>query len=278
MLRASLQYGQRRYDNYVQLPLTIQDPVVNDAAYRYKDLANRDRTKGMVSWAVDVTKQITITPNGGFLYDNYQTNVNFVPGSEFGLKKVNTWNAGADATWNATRDLAFFVSYNFEDGYRQVFENASPPLADVNTRDQNHTVIFGSKITIIPAKLFLDVNYTYAYSISEWNLGCTPAGCQYTPLATYPDVHNRMNRFDVQAKYNLDDWFLRSAGFAGKAYLKARVLWEKNTNNSWQSLQNQLGLLVLPTPAATQAYSVWMGTGNPNYNVVVGMVSLGVNW
>ena len=32
-----------------------------------KDLANRDRTKGMVSWAIDVTDMLSVTPNGGFL-------------------------------------------------------------------------------------------------------------------------------------------------------------------------------------------------------------------
>lgn len=277
MLRASLQYGQRRYDNYVTPSITIQDPVVNDPLYRMMYLADRDRTKGVFQWAVDVTREITVTPNAGFRYDDYQTNVTFVSGSEFGLKKDDSWNAGADATVNVTRDLAFFVSYNYEDGYRQVYENASPPQANVETHDRNHTVIFGSKITVIPAKLFLDANYTYTRSTSEWDLGCTPAGCQYTPLAVYPDVHNTMNRVDVQAKYMLDDLFMRNAGFAGKAYVKARVLWERNTNDSWQSLQNQFGYLVNPGNGTT-AYSIWMGTGNPNYDVVVGQLSFGVKW
>jgi hypothetical protein len=78
-------------------------------------------------------------------------------------------------------------------------------------------------------------------------------------------------------KYNLDDSFLHNAGFVGKAYVKARLLWEKNSNDSWQSLQNQAGWLVNPTNATT-AYSIWMGTGNPNYNVVLGQVSFGVQW
>jgi hypothetical protein len=59
--------------------------------------------------------------------------------------------------------------------------------------------------------------------------------------------------------------------------VKARVLWEKNTNDSWQSLQNQAGLLIFPTNATT-AYSIWMATGNPNYDVVLGQVSFGVTW
>jgi hypothetical protein len=54
-------------------------------------------------------------------------------------------------------------------------------------------------------------------------------------------------------------------------------LWEKNSNDSWQSLQTQLGWLIFPTNATT-AYSIWMANGNPNYNVVLGMVSFGLKW
>lgn len=270
-LRSSLQYGQRRYDQYVNFDGSNID------AYRMKDLANRDRTKGQASWAIDVTRMITFTPNGGFLYDDYKTDIEFFKPGEIGLKKTKSWNAGADTTLNLTRDLAFFFSYNFENGYRQVYENAATPLANVETTDLIHTFMVGSKLTVIPEKLFLDANYTLTRSISEWDLSCTPGGCQYSPLATYPDVHNTMHRVDVQAKYMLDDSFMRASGFAGKAYVKARVLWERNSTDAWQSLQNQYGYLVNPTNATT-AYSIWMGTGNPNYNVVLGQLSFGVKW
>lgn len=271
-LRASLLYAQRRYDNYVNFD------GANIDQYRMNDLANRDRTKGMISWAVDVTHEVTITPNGGFTYDDYKTDIEFFTPGEIGLKKAKSWNAGIDGTFNVAPGVALFASYNFEDGYRQVYENAAIPKANVETTDLNHTIILGGKFTVIPAKLFLDANYTYTRSISEWSLGCTPAGCQYTPLAVYPDVHNTLNRVDVQAKYMLDDSFLKSAGFAGKAYVKARVLWEKNSNDSWQSLQNQYGYLVNPGANTTTSYSIWMGTGNPNYDVVLGQLSFGVKW
>ncbi|HWJ20131.1 MAG TPA: MtrB/PioB family outer membrane beta-barrel protein, partial [Geobacterales bacterium] len=271
MLRASLLYAQRRYDNYVNFDGTNIDQ------YRMNDLANRDRTKGMVSWAVDVTHEITITPNGGFTYDDYKTDIEFFTPGEIGLKKTKSWNAGIDGTFNVAPGVALFASYNFEDGYRQVYENAAIPKANVETTDLNHTIILGGKFTLIPAKLFLDANYTYTRSTSEWDLGCTPAGCQYPGMAVYPDVHNTLNRFDVQAKYMFDDAFMKSAGFAGKAYVKARVLWEKNSNDSWQSLQNQYGYLVNPGNATT-AYSIWMANGNPNYDVVLGQLSFGVKW
>ena len=191
---------------------------------------------------------VTVTPNGGFLYDDYQTNFNFFNPTEAGMKKAHSWNAGADATFNMSRDVALFVSYNYED--RQIYARSTRMALfrqdgdrlSIETADRIHTFMFGSKITVIPEKLFLDANYTFTRSTSEWDLSCTPAGCQYSPLATFPDIHNTMNRVDVQAKYMLDDSFMQNAGFAGKAYVKARVLWERNTNDSWQSLQNQFGL------------------------------------
>jgi hypothetical protein len=137
--------------------------------------------------------------------------------------------------------------------------------------------MLGGKFTVIPEKLFLTANYTYVMSTSKWDLGCTPAGCQYAPLAVYPDVHNRLSRLDVQAKYMLDDTITHNAGLPGKAFVKARVLWERNTNDSWQSLQDQYGFLVNPGNATT-AYSIWMGTGNPNYDVVLGQLSFGLKW
>jgi hypothetical protein len=132
---------------------------------------------------------------------------------------------------------------------------------------------------VIPAKLFLDANYTYTQATSNWNLSCTPAGCQYAGLAVYPAVHNNLSRLDVQAKYVFDDSLNRNSGLLGNAkpYVKARLMWEWNTNDSWQSLQNQFGYLVNPGNATT-AYSIWMATGNPNYNVVMGQLAVGAQW
>jgi len=280
--KGSISYGERRFDDYIDpLPTFLQDPTINTVGFRMMDLANRNRWKGQFWWAVDVTRDLTVTPNGGFRNDDYQTNITFIPpGSEFGLQTDHSWNVGVDLSYNISRTWALFLSYNYENGFRELFENTPAPKADVSTTDINNTFIVGSKLTIIPEKLFLDVNYTYAWAASEWgNIGCTPAGCQYgPPTASFPVIHNNLNRLDAQAKYVLDDSWLRGWGFAGtKAYVKARVLWEKNTNDSWQSLQNQAGLLIFPTNAG-MAYSIWMATGNPNYDVVLGQVSFGVTW
>lgn len=269
-MRASLQYGERRYDQYVTMV------EVNSDAMRMKDLANRDRFKGMVSWAVDVTPMITVTPNGGFLNDDYKTDILARPEAEIGLKHTRSWNVGTDVAFNVNRNAALYVSYNYESSYRQVYQNGPDPDLNIESRDGIHTFIIGSKVALIPEKLLVDANYTWTRSTSKWDLSCGPFGCRYSPLATFPDSNNTLQRLDVQAKYFLDDSWVRSFGWAGKAFVKARVLWERNSSDAWQPLQNQLGWLV--NPSATTAYSIWLGTGNPNYDVVLGQLSFGVKW
>jgi MtrB/PioB family decaheme-associated outer membrane protein len=294
-VRASFLYGQRRYDYYNFPP----EAGGTTDGFRQRDLANRNRYKGQFSWAIVVNNMITVTPNGGFLDDDYQTNFNYFYPTEAGIKKAQSWNAGADLTLNISPDWSLFFSYNYENGIRQVIErgsNAGDPTTfddlSVNTTDGINTFIIGSKLTIIPNRLYLDANFTYMKSTSQWNLGCTPAGCRYGAppvtapnppgLATYADIHNTLTRLDVQAKYMLGGWAGKAKAYVPgtvETYVKARVLWERNENDSWQGLQNQFGLLVNPlNNNATTTYSIWMGTGNPNYDVVLGMLSFGANW
>ena len=271
MLRASLQYGARRYDNYELCEFCAGG--VTDAQ-RMRDLANRNRTQFKGSWAIDVTRMLTVTPNGGFLYDDYRTDIPI----EVGVKKVNSWNAGVDVTLTVNHSVAVFASYNYEHGYRETYLRNTPPDLQYQTTDLNSTFIFGTKMVLVPDKLYLDTSYTLSKGTSEWVSNCTQWGCRYgPPLATFPDIHNTLQRLDTQLKYVFDDSVMRNAGFAGKAYLKFRVLWEKNENDSWQSIQNQLGWLINPGNSTTR-YSIWMGTGNPNYDVVLGQVALGLEW
>ena len=203
--------------------------TANNAAFRMRDLANRDRTKGQISWAVDVSDTLTVTPNGGFLYDDYRTDICFTaPGCQAGMKKANSWNAGADAMVNLNRMVALMFSYNYDRGYRQVYENSAVPDAEHRDADQNHTFIVGGKFTLIPGKLFLDANFAHTFSVSQWTSSCTPAGCLIAapnPLPIFPDTHNTNDRLDVQAKYMFDEAATRGWGLWPKsqAYVKARV-------------------------------------------------------
>jgi len=62
-----------------------------------------------------------------------------------------------------------------------------------------------------------------------------------------------------------------------KPYIKARMVWEKNSNDSWQNIDQQLGWAVNPGDT-TMKKAVFLGMSDPNYTVVVGMLSFGVKW
>ena len=69
-------------------------------AYRVMEYADRDRCKGMASWAIQVTEMLEFTPNGGFRNDDYLTDpFRGVGNGEIGLMHDNSWNAGADVAW-----------------------------------------------------------------------------------------------------------------------------------------------------------------------------------
>ena len=243
-----------------------------------KQYADRDRWKGKGSWAIDLPANFTITPNGGFRWDDYLTDPFMGAGvSEVGLVNDHSWNAGVDLAWSMNQTAAVYVSYNYESGYRQVYERDTTPDLNMESSDKTHTFIVGTKITLIPDKLKLNANYTFVRSTSSWTSSCTAYGCRYTPLATFPDAHNTLNRFDVQAKYLFDKDFTRNVGWMGQAYIKARVLWEKNSSDNWQPLSQQLGYSVNPGDT-TMRRAIFLATGNPDYNVVVGMLSFGVKW
>lgn len=273
MLRASLLYASRRYASpYINVTANNSD------AFRVKEYADRDRWQGKASLAVDLPMNVSITPNGGFRWDDYLTDPHNGAGtSEIGLVNDHSWNAGVDVAWSMNHSAAVYISYNYESGYRQVYENSSTPDLNMESRDRTHTFIVGTKFWAIPEKVKVNANYTFVRSTSSWDSSCTEYGCRYTPLATFPDAHNTRHRIDVQAKYLFDKDFTRNVGWMGQAYLKTRVLWEKNSNDNWQTLSEQLGWAVNPGDT-TLSRAVFLATGNPNYNVVVGMVTFGIKW
>lgn len=269
MLRTSLRYGERRLDgDYI-------NPLSQNNAFRMVDVQNRDSTIAKASWAINVTNSVTVTPVGGYRYDDYQADGR----STFGINEYKSWNAGADIAWTISPLASLYVSYIHDNGHRSVYQNTLPSNLVLDTTDFVDTVIVGAKYTAIPDKLFLHANYTFSRSTSKWASNCGPGGCLFTPMPTFPDTHNTNHRIDAWAKYMLDPTYFRNAGFLAKAqpFVKGRVIWEKNSNDSWQNIDQQLGWLVNPADL-TLSRSVFLGISDPNYNVVVGMLSFGLKW
>ena len=269
-LRTSVRYGERRVNDYINPNAGMNNFI------RTVDAGDRDSTVAKTSWAIDVGSSVTITPVVGYRYDDYKAN----GVTTIGVDKLLSWNAGGDIAWTISPLASLYFSYMHDDGERRVYQNAAPSNLVLDTRDSTDSIVVGAKFTAIPEKLFLNANYTYTRSNSRWSSECGPGGCNAVLAATiFPDTHNINQRFDASAKYMLDPTYLRNAGFLAKAqpFIKARVVWEKNSNDSWQNMDQQLGWLVNPADL-TLARSLFLGIKDPNYNVVLGMLSFGMKW
>ena len=123
-VRGSLRYGQRRLDgnDYIRI-------ANNNNAFRTVDVQDRNTTQGQASWAIEAIPMVTITPFGGFRYDDYQTDGI----TEFGVDKLESWNAGGEVAWNMNQNAHFYVSYAHDDGHRKVFQNTVPSNLILNT-------------------------------------------------------------------------------------------------------------------------------------------------
>jgi hypothetical protein len=277
-LRTSVRFSERRLDGDY---LSVSDA---SRSFQNLDLENRDQTIVKSSWDINVTNTVTVTPNGGYRLDNYTAD----GVTQNGISKYESWNAGADISWVIAPTATLYVSYIHENGSRDVFTDPvsgtllnSPARTFMQTRDLNDTVVVGGKYTAIPDTLFLTATYTYSRGTSQWNQTCGPTGaCNASNFyGSYPDTHNTNQRIDAQAKYMLDKSLLRNTGLIPTAqpYVKFRIIYEHNSNDSWQNIQQQLGW-ALPGADATLQRAIFLGMSNPNYDVFVGMASVGVKW
>ena len=82
---------------------------------------NRNQTKATGIFEMQVTKDITVSPNGGVRWIEYPTDAvisasNLVTNS-LGTQYDRSWNVGADLGIRVTPDLRLTFGYNYEEHY-----------------------------------------------------------------------------------------------------------------------------------------------------------------
>jgi MtrB/PioB family decaheme-associated outer membrane protein len=274
-LRASYQYSERRFDQYVNAL-----PGVNDNSMRMFDQANRNRSKGNFYIDIFADNNFTITPTAGFRNDDYGTNP-YAPDYQYGLVQDNSWNAGLEVAWAPSREFSIFVSYLREDAFRQIYNSTSATGARLNLEmhDIIDTVIVGANVVMVPDKLDVKASLTVSRSNQSWGMfnGPSASGPPYSPLATYPNATNNYDRVDVLARYILDPDLTSRMGWKAESYVKLRYMWERNDLANWQIIDPQLGWVVNSTNT-TMNRSVWMQWDKPNFNVHLVALAFGVKW
>ena len=293
--RASVQYSQRRYDNWLA---TATDPAAN--AMRQFFVQNRDMTKASGIFEIQLTKDLTVSPNGSVRWIEYPTDAvigasNLVTNS-LGTQSDRSWNVGADFGIRITPELRATFGYNYEEHllYMQSCCGAAIPFNDSNkwsTQIAQHynTFVVSGLWNAIPGKLDILADYVLSISneanstigCSSGNTGCTgnnSAG--FTP--PWPDEKNYFQRFNVVTKYYVDPSVVKQMGFVGNITLKGRYTFEKNANTNWATDN-----FTPYSPSAADAggtditnggRSLFLAYNNPNYTAQILALSVVAQW
>ena len=293
--RSSLQYSQRRYNTF----LADNGSGSEAAAMRHYFVANRDRTKGNTVVEVQVSRNVTVSPNGGLRWDNYPTDtvLNEVAAltNSLGTHYSRAWNIGTDLGVRVNPDLRLNFGYNHEEHnlYMESCCGASLPFSDANKwtskiTQKYNTFMAAADWKAIPGKLDIKADYVAAISneandttkCSSGAAGCT-GNNSVGVTNPFPDEHNIFQRFSVMAKYYLDPAHVKRMGF-GEVALKARYIWEQNKNTNWATDN-----FSPYSPSAADAGGVDISNGgrslflayaNSNYTAQILALSLAAKW
>jgi MtrB/PioB family decaheme-associated outer membrane protein len=296
--RSSLQYSQRRYENFVVSPTA--DPAV--AAMRPFYVMNRNQTKADGSIDIQLTKNLTLIPNGGIRWIDYPTDtllneVNLATNS-LGVQRDHQWFVGTDLALRITPELRTTFGYNFEE-HRLYLENCcgsgSTPFADQNKwssqiTQRYHVFMTSALWNAIPGKLDIRADYIAALT-NEANdtigcaanlTGCTGKNATTDPPVVWPDERNIFQRVNVMAFYYVDPSVVKQMGWVGNVTLKARYTWERNDNSNWAT-DNFTPYSPSPADAGgiditNGGKSLFLAYNNPNYTAQIVTLAASVAW
>ena len=208
-------------------------------AYRQFMFDNRDRVKAQASVAVDLLRNLTLTPTVAVRDDDYRLN----PATEVGLQFDRTTSAGVELVWVASPYTRFLVSY-MHDLQKQSISSAGqsvPPFPanqyyTAQVVDTVNTYLAAVTHAVIPNALDVTLSYTYVRSNNSQPLiFANGTGPSASTGGQYPDVRGSYQRLEAMAKYTFDEGLVRRLGWNGKVFARVRYVWERNSVENWQN-------------------------------------------
>ena len=293
---ASVQYSQRRYNQW--LGCTVNTDAT--CAMRAFFVQNRNQTKANAIFEVALTKDLTISPNGGLRWIEYPTDavLNATPQvtNSLGTQHDRGWNAGADLSIRITPQLRATVGYNYEEHY--LYMQSCCGGATWNDSDKwssqivqrYNTVVASALWNAIPGKLDILADYVFAMGSEANNSnGCASNDTRCTgkfnatdPAVVWPTETNTFQRFNFVTKYYVDPSVVKQMGFVGNITLKGRYTFERNRSDNW-AINN----FTPYSPSANDqttiditngGRSLFLAYNNPNYTAQILAFSVIAQW
>ena len=315
-VRTSVQYSQRRYNEYNTEELVEGFSGVGNFSevasnMRRFDIANRDRVKAEALVEFSPLTDVTITPNAGLRFDDYPDAV-FNP---LGLRKDHSWNAGLEVGLRLSKTLRLLASYNYEDHRLDIAGGSGganiiplgpaltgcPTAAAANPQSiigtdctwrsniaqRYHTVMFAADWKAIPNTLDFRFEYLTAFATEansttpcpSANINCTGGGVGVT-TTQFPEEKNRFQRFNATARYIVDPDLVRKFGWTGEVAAKLRYTWERNQADNWafDNMTPYIPTADQTTDLTGGGRSLFLAAFNPNYTAQIIAASLAFRW
>jgi hypothetical protein len=171
------------------------------------------------------------------------------------------------------------ASYVHEEVQRRIMGNSSTAMLDVQVADRIDTYMIGANAVLVPNKLDVSAHLVYATALGRLGAHQGPVytGGSINPEA-FPDIDQAFTRFDFQARYKVDPEVVRRFGWTGETFIRLRYMWERAVVDDWSTVNQNYLWLVNPTGGTVFNKSIFMGWNDPNYNVQLVTVALGVKW
>jgi MtrB/PioB family decaheme-associated outer membrane protein len=228
--RASLDYGQRRGEGFVESGIDYETgPGGTQPGLRYYDEADRDRTRASVQLTIMPTDRFDAFAQITYGKDEYQGDESIPAGREhFGLidAEVTAWNIGLN--YSVSEDIAFGASYGQDEmSALQKSRNANPP-PDPSWNDPNRNWTLDNDETVTNINVYADLTrwFKISYDFSDSDNALTHGGpriASLTAAGTFvplPNVTNTWHRLMADFKF----FFTKNVGVGlGYYYEKFEV-------------------------------------------------------
>jgi MtrB/PioB family decaheme-associated outer membrane protein len=289
LLRSSVQYSERRFDNY-DWTSNVLTPALgagaNDVGLRTFDLANRNRTKANVSLDImpPFVRGLTITPSVGLRSDSYGLN----PTTEFGLNKDRALSAGIEAAYVIKPGATVTLAYMREKLDREIWsaDTAIDPTSRFNfkIKETVDTYMAALNLEVIPDRLDWKISYTYMHdnetTTDALRFDSTPLVGPWVGMESwfggFPPIKTDFQRLESTWKYKFDPDLVAKMGLKGQAYAKLRYAWQANRVTNWQ--QDNVAPYMFGIDPGLGGQTILMAATNPNYNAQLITASFGVKW
>lgn len=302
-VRASDSFSWRRYDNYnwqnyigsVMLAGTAGTGFVENPALVDYNVANRNRQAGNLYFDFDTPFGLTITPNGGFRWDDFPADPKLLSAglNQLGLQYDHAANYGLELNWAVSSTLSLMGSYTHDTDIMDMLGTSTSAAVQSSTymtrmHEDGNTFLVAMNYQFIPNKFSLKVSGSTSHFTDEWDTGPYPGNCATGAGSScgvvsagnpaYPPERTTFSRADATLSYKVEPEVVSQLHLKD-VVLRLHYAYERNNVTNWQADSATPYLYsVLNSSTVSMKDMIFLAGNNPNYTAQLVSLSAVVKW